>query len=439
MRLVDGSQAETVGAAAGRVARGWPPVLRAFRARNYRLFFMGQGISLIGTWMQSVAAGWLLYRLTNSPFLLGALGFAAQAPILVLAPLTGVLADRWPLRRVLVITQLLALVQAAALAVLTLTGHVAAWHLLVLSIVLGVINAFDMPARQAFVPQTVEHLDDLGNAIALNSFLMNGARLVGPTLAGVLIAAIGEGPCFGVNAVSYVAVVAALLAMRVKPHTAAPRGRSLGSDFRAGVAYAFSFPPIRDVLGLLALCSFMGMSYGTLMPVFARDVFGGGARTLGFLLGASGLGALAGAAYLASRPTAAGLERRLVWGAGLFGASLVAFSLTRVFAAALPFMLLGGLGMMLQIASSNTLLQTVVDDDKRGRVMALYTIAFLGMMPFGSLLAGGLAHWIGAGHTLTIGGAACLIGAAVFAGRLRTLAGRLRPIYARKGLLSSSA
>lgn len=203
-----------------------PPILRAFRARNYRLFFAGQGISLIGTWMQSVAVSWLLYRLTDSPFLLGTLGFAAQAPILLLAPMTGVLADRWPLRRVLVITQALALVQAAVLAVLTLAGYVAPWHLLVLSIVLGAINAFDMPARQAFVPQTVEHLDDLGNAIALNSFLMNGARLVGPTLAGVLIAAIGEGLCFGVNAASYVAVVAALLAMRVKPHAAAARGRS---------------------------------------------------------------------------------------------------------------------------------------------------------------------------------------------------------------------
>jgi MFS family permease len=409
------------------------------RARNYRLFFLGQGISLVGTWMQSVALSWLVYRLTGSGLMLGLVGFAGQIPVLVLAPLAGVLADRWRLRRVLVITQSLALAQATVLAVLTLTGQIGPGLILALSAVLGIVNAFDMPTRQAFVVQMIEDPADLGNAIALNSFLVNGARLVGPSLAGVLIAAIGEGPCFSLNAISYVAVIAALLAMRLVPRAAVRAARPVLADLHEGLRYALGFPPIRDILALLALSSLLGMSYSTVMPMFARDVLGGGARTMGFLLGATGLGALIAALFLASRPTVVGLGRIIAQGAGLFGLGLMLVSLVRHVTPGLPLMLLVGMGMMLQIASSNTILQTIVDDDKRGRVMSLYTMAFLGMTPFGSLLAGSLAQTLGAAHALQVGGACCLLGGVLFAFRLPALRPLVRPIYVRKGVLAPAS
>jgi len=412
-------------------------ILRALRSRNYRLYFGGQGVSLIGTWMQSVALSWLVYRLTGSGILLGVVGFAGQIPVLFLGPLAGVLADRVPLRRLLVITQSVAAAQALVLAALTL-GHVITPALIIaLSFVLGLVNAFDMPSRQAFVVQMIEDPADLGNAIALNSLLVNGARLVGPALAGVLIAELGEGICFLLNGTSYLAVIVALLAMEISARPPTRTSQTVWKDLREGFGYAFGFPPIRDVLGALALSSLMGMSFVTIMPVFASEVLGGGSRTLGLLLGATGLGAMAAGAVLAARRTVRGLGRIIVVGTAMFGGALFVEGFLRTVALAVPLMAIIGIGMMLQIASSNTILQTLVDDDKRGRVMSLYAMAFLGMTPFGSLIAGTLTETLGASQSLRISGACCLIGAIVFALRLPAIRRFARPIYVRKGIIPS--
>jgi MFS family permease len=409
--------------------------LRSLRHRNYRLFFGGQGISLVGTWMQSVALSWLVYRLTGSAVLLGMVAFAGQIPVLLLGPISGVVADRLPLRALLVATQSAALLQATVLATLTLSGWIAVWSIVLLSAVMGIISAFDMPARQAFVVQMVARSEDLGNAIALNSLLVNGARLIGPSLAGLLIAAIGEGPCFLLNAISYLAVIAALLAMTPTPRAAPAGAGRLLQGLRDGFAYALGYPPIRAVLLLLVMTSLMGMSYATILPVFAAEILRGGARTLGFLLAGAGVGALVGTVYMASRASPVGLGRIIAAGCGLFGLGLILVGLTRTLPAAMPLMVAVGLGMMLQIVASNTTLQTIVDDDKRGRVMSLYSMAFIGMTPFGSLLAGTLAHSLGVSRTLALAGACCLLGAVIFASRLRVLRPVVRAAYVRKGII----
>lgn len=411
-------------------------LVRALRSRNYRLFFAGQGISLIGTWMQMVAVGWLVYRLTNSPLLLGLTGFAGQIPVLLLAPLGGVVADQWPLRRLLVITQTLCLVQAFFLAGLTLLGTISPAAIIALSAFLGIINALDMPVRQAFVVEMLADPADLGNAIALNSLLVNGARLVGPALAGVLIAALGEGLCFLLNGISYIAVIAALLAMRVPARPARGAIRPIVAELVEGFRYALGFPPIRDVLGLLAVSSLMGMSYATIMPAFVRDVLHGDSRVYGLLLGTTGLGALVGGTLLAARRSARGLGRTIAAGAMLFGGGLCIVAVFRTISLAAVLLPIVGLGMMLQIVASNTVLQMLVDDDKRGRVMSLYAMAFLGMTPFGSLLVGGLAHSLGTPLALQIGGVCCLLAGLVFAGRLPALRPLARAIYLRKGLIT---
>jgi MFS family permease len=392
-------------------------LVRAFRHRNYRLFFAGQGISLIGTWMQRVALNWLVYRLTGSALLLGVVNFTGQVPTLAFAPFAGVLADRYDRHRLLIATQALAMLQAAAIAALVLTDVVAVWQLVLLSLFLGVVNAFDTPIRQSMVVEMVDNREDLGNAIALNSSMMNGARLIGPSIAGLLIAAVGEGICFLLNAVSYVAVIAALRAMRLTSTPARRRHPRLWQAWREGVVYALESIPIRSVLLLLAVVSFMGMPYATLLPIFAQDVLRGGAQTLGFLMSAAGIGALMGALYLAMRRTVLGLETVLVAAAALFGIGLVAFSLSRLAWLSLGLMVLVGFGMMVHTASSNTLVQTLVDDDKRGRVMSLYTMALRGMVPLGSLCAGSLASQLGAPLTLRLGGLCCVLGACLFAGR----------------------
>lgn len=414
---------------------GWTQTTRALRSRNYRLFFGGQGISLIGTWMQRIALNWLVYRLSGSAIMLGVVGFAGQIPTFLLAPLAGVLSDRWNLRRVVIVTQVLALVQASVLAALTLTDTINVWLVLALSIMLGVINAFDIPARQTFVVQMVESPDDLPNAIALNSFLVNGTRLLGPSIAGVLIALLGEGQCFLLNALSYVAVIAALLAMRLAPQRQPCERDDVLHDLKEGLHYAFGFAPIRAVLVLLALVSLVGMPYAVLMPIFATDILHGGPQTLGFLMAASGLGAVSGAVYLARRRTVVGLGRTIARAAFLFGTGLVVFSVSRLLWLSLALMVVTGFAMMLQMASSNTVLQAIVDDDKRGRVMSFYTMAFMGMAPFGSLLAGTVAQWVGAPNTLIVGGAICVAGATVFLTRLPALRELVWPIYVRKGIL----
>jgi MFS family permease len=416
---------------------------RALAHRNYRLFFAGQAVSLIGTWMSRVATLWLAHRLAGtetreSALLLGVVGFAGQSPTFFLAPFTGVLVDRSNRHRLLVATQALFAVTAALLAALAFSGlaDISAIVLLVLlGLIQGIVNAFDMPTRQAFLIEMVTRKEDLPNAIALNSSLVNGARLIGPSLAGVLIALAGEGWCFLIDAVSYLAVIAALLAMKVAPRPRpGPRG-AVWQDLHEGFRYAIGFAPIRDLLALLALVSLAGMPYTVLMPLFADHVLGGGAYTLGFLTGASGVGALAGALYLGSRRTILGLGRASVVATTLFGLGLIGFGLSTWLWVSLLLMVLTGYGMMVQMAACNTILQTIVDEDKCGRVMSLYSMAFLGMAPFGSLLAGVVAGHIGAPWTVVLGGLACLAGALLFAVRLPRLRELARPVYRQLGIL----
>jgi MFS family permease len=427
-------------APADRPAGGAAFMVRALRHRNYRLFFSGQSVSLIGTWMTRIATSWLVYRLTRSPLLLGLVGFAGQIPSFVLAPLAGVLVDRWNRHRVLIVTQVLAMLQSAALAGLTLAGVINIWHVLLLSLFQGLINAFDMPARQAFVVEMVDKREDLANAIALNSSMVNAARLLGPSIGGVVIAAVGEGWCFFLDAVSYLAVLASLFLMRVVPR---PRSAAAGArvlpEFREGWAYVAGSAPIRSILLLHALVSLVGMPYTVLMPIFASSVLHGGPHTLGFLMAASGVGALLGAVFLANRRSVLGLGKVIPLMAGLFGAGLVGFSLSRSLWLSLVLLLVTGLGFMVQMAASNTLLQTLVEDDKRGRVMSFYTMAFMGTAPFGSLLAGGLAHRIGAPRTLLLGGLGCIAAALWFASLLPRLRERVRPIYVHMGILPEMA
>ncbi|HEX3036263.1 MAG TPA: MFS transporter [Thermodesulfobacteriota bacterium] len=410
-------------------------VFRALHSRNYRLFFSGQAISLIGTWITRIATGWLVYRLTDSALLLGVVGFASQIPTFFLTPFTGVLADRWNRHDTLVITQVLAMVHSLILAALTLTGVITVWHIIALSVFQGLINAFEIPARQSFVVEMVEKKEDLGNAIALNSSIFNAARLVGPSIAGLLIAAFGEGLCFLIDGMSYIAVIAALMAMKITPRKIELPAPHILQELKAGFKYAFGFTPIRALLLLLGLTSIAGMPYATLMPVFAADVLHGGPHTLGFLMGAAGVGALAGAVYLASRKSVRGLGKVIVLAASVFGIGLIAFSLSRVLWFSLLLMVLIGFGMIVQVASSNTVLQTIVDDDKRGRVMSLYAMAFMGMTPFGNLLAGFLANNIGAPNTLIIGGGCCVLGSLLFARKLPVLREIVRPIYSKMGII----
>ncbi|HSK18768.1 MAG TPA: MFS transporter [Longimicrobiales bacterium] len=413
--------------------------LRALRHRNFRLFTMGQSLSLIGTWMQQVAIGWLVYRLTGSAFLLGLVGFVAQGPGFVLAPFAGELADRYSRHRIVIITQMVMMVQALVLGTLVLTDHVTVGWILVLMGVLGAATGFDIPARQSFLIEMVGDREDLPNAIALNSSIFNAARLVGPAAAGFAIAAVGEGWVILLNGVSYIFVLAGLFAMRLKPR---PRHRGRGAVLRRvreGFRYAYGFQPIRAILGLVAFVSLVAVPFSILLPVVATDVLGGGPQTLGILMAAMGFGALSGALFLASRRTVVGLGRLIVISATLFGTSLVLFSFARTLTVALPLLVLAGFGMMTQMASSNTVLQTLVDDDKRGRVMSLYTMAFTGTAPLGSLLIGWVAARVGAPAAIGIGGGLSLCASLFFGSRLPILRGIVRPIYARMGILPEVA
>ena len=418
-----------------RFPAGLAGSFRALRHRNFRLFLGGQVVSLTGTWMQQVALGWLVYRLTRSAFLLGLVGFVGQIPSLVVAPFAGVFSDRWNRHRMIVGTQTLSMLQATVLAGLVLTGTIHIGHVIALSLFLGLVNAFDVPARQSFLVEMVGGREDLANAIALNSSTFNAARLLGPAVAGVVIAAFGEGTVFLLNAVSYLAVLLALLAMRLPPRPPAPPAAApVWPTLREGVVYVTRSSPIRAILLLLSLVSLTGAPYAVLMPVFAADVLHGDAHTLGFLVASIGMGALLGALFLASRRTVRGLGRFIVGAVVAFGAALVAFSLSRSLWLSLLLAFVAGFGLMVQMASSNTIVQTIVDDDKRGRVMSLYAAAFQGTMPIGSLLAGGLAGLVGAPRTLQLGGAACLLGALAFARALPGIRAEVRPIYARLGI-----
>jgi len=411
-------------------------ILRSFSYRNYRLFFSGQGISLVGTWIQNIAMSWLVYSLTNSAFLLGLVGFTGQIPIFLLTPFAGVLADRLNRRRVLVVTQSLAMLQAFILAFLVLSHNISVWHLIVLSFFLGTVNAFDIPTRQSFIVDIIEKKDDLGNAIALNSSMFNSARLLGPSIAGILISALGEGICFLLNGLSYFTVIAALLAMKITVQKTKVKESPILKELKEGFNYAFGLAPIRFVIMLLGLISLVGMPYTVLMPIFAKEVLHGGPHTLGFLMGFAGLGALTGALYLASRKDARGLINIIPAAAVIFGAGLIVFAWSRFLWLSFSLMFFTGMGMMVQMASSNTVLQTIVDNDKRGRVMSFYAMAIMGMAPFGSLLAGSLASKIGASHTLIVGGVSCILSALLFAGRIPEIRGVIRQVNSGRKITS---
>jgi MFS family permease len=408
---------------------------RALRHRNFRLFFGGQSISLIGTWMTRIATSWLVYRLTGSALLLGAVGFAGQIPTFLFAPFAGVWVDRLDRRKVLIWTQILSMVESLALAGLTLSHHITIHWILALSVMQGIINAFDMPGRQSFMVQMVEDLRDLQNAIAINSSMVNMARLVGPSLAGMLIAVSSEGWCFLIDGISYIAVIASLLMMQLHVPVVARKAASTFTDMKEGWTYVSTFLPIRTILFLFAVTSLMGMPYVVLMPIFAAQVLHGGPHTLGFLMGAMGVGALISALSLAARKSVRGLVRMIPIAAAVFGLGLIGFGLSRVFWLSMIMVLFAGMGMMQGMAASNTIIQTLVPEDKRGRVMSYYTMAFVGMAPFGSLLAGSLAHILGAPWTVILNGLAVILGALWFWTQLPALRQELRPIYREMGIL----
>jgi MFS family permease len=411
------------------------PLLRSLAHRNYRLYFAGQGISLVGTWMQQIAISWVVFQMTQSSFQLSLVLFAGQIPALFLSPVAGVLIDRWNRHRILLLTQTLAMMQAFLLALLTWSGRLDVGLLVGLSLFLGMVNTFDMTTRQAFLAEMVTNRGDLGNAIALNSSMVNGARLVGPTLAGLILAQTSADVCFLLNGLSYLAVLLALLAMRLEGPRPRRATTPLWQGLREGFAYVSGFAPIRTLLLLLGLTSMAGASYTVLLPEFTVRRLDGDARTLAFLTAASGLGALTGALLLASRRSVLGLGRWIVLALTTLGLGLVAFARVDDFRLALGVLFAIGLGMMIEMAASNTLLQTIVAEDKRGRVMSFYTLAFLGLAPLGSLLTGVLAAWLGLSFTFLCNGLLCLAGAAGFALSLPRLRGLVRPIYARLNIL----
>jgi MFS family permease len=409
--------------------------LRAFKSRNYRLFFTGYLISMTGNWLQQVAMGWLVYRLTGSAVLLGVVGFSGQIPVLFIAPLSGVLSDRWNKKYIILTTQTMSMIQAFAIAALVLTGNIQVWHIIVLSVFLGIANGFEMTARQSFVIEMVENKEDLSNAIALNSAMFNGARFIGPSIGGILIAVVGEGWCFLINGISFIAAISALLLMRAGKARPEARKTGLLDGFKEGVIYVFGFPPIRAIILFLTLASLTALQFAVIMPVFAKDILKGGPQTLGFLMTAVGAGALTGALYLASRKSVLGLGRLIPAAALVFGAGLISFSFSRSIAFSMLLLFITGAGMMVMTASCNTILQTLSDDDKRGRVMSFYSMAFVGMAPFGCLIIGWLAGKVNAQAPFILGGICCMAGAYLFWRILPELRKHMRPVYRKKGIL----
>lgn len=409
---------------------------RALRHRNFRLFYFGHGMSLVGTWMQRTATIWLVYRLTGSPEILGNVDFTGQIAGVVLIPFAGVFLDRWNRYRVILGTQLLSMIQALALALLVFTDTVAVWHIIVLNAALSMINSFDMPARQAFISQIVEDKKDLANAIALNSAMFNGARIIGPSIAGLAIAVLGEGLCYLFNGLSYIAIIGALLAMRLtasqKP--AATKGNILGG-LKEGLVYTYKTLPIRMVLLLLAFFGLLGFPIMPLMPLFAGEVLGGGPQTMGWLLACFGLGALVGTIFLASRKTVVGIEKVIAVNSAVFASGLMVFALSKTLWVSLIIIFLMGFGLIAQMASTNTIIQTLVDEDKRGRVMSLYILSFSGIAPIGSLIAGYTAGMIGTSYTFLIAGLLAMLGSAAFTYNLPAWRLAVQPIYGKRGLI----
>jgi MFS family permease len=410
-----------------------PQMLRALRHRNFQLFFSGQLISLIGTWMDNIAEAWLVYRLTGSSLLLGTVAFAGQIPVFLLAPIGGMVADRWNRHRVVIATQAISMVLAGILAVLTLSHRITVWEVVVLAALMGAVNAFDIPARQAFLVDMVGR-EDLMNAIALNSSMFNGARVIGPSIAGILVASIGEGWCFAANSISYIAVIIGLLLMHVNRAPAEVRLVSPFEHIVEGFRFVWNTGPIRALLLLLGLVSLAAMPYSVLMPIFAAKILHGNARTLGVLMGATGVGALGGALTLATRSGVKGLGRWVAVACASFGTSLILFSLSRWYVLSVVLLVPVGFAMMVQMASSNTLIQAMVPDRLRGRAMAVYSMMFMGMAPMGALLSGWSAEHIGAQWTLVIGGVGAIVGAALFARNLPKIRVEARELIIAQGM-----
>jgi MFS family permease len=410
----------------------------AFRSRNYRLYFAGQSISLIGTWMTRLATSWLVYRLTDSAFLLGMAGFLGQIPALFLSPIAGVWVDRLDRHRTMIVTQVLAMLQSLALAALALSGAINIGWILVLTFFQGVINTFETPARQSFVIQMVEDRADLSNAIALNSSIVNAGRLIGPAIAGMVIAWVGEGMCFLIDGISYIAVVYSLLAMRNLRPAHVHEKKHVWHELKEGWRYIVTSPALKWILLMLGFVSLVGMPFSVLTPIFADKILGGGAHTLGFLTAATGVGALLCAILMAMRRTVLGLGRWLGLAAAILGGSLILFGISRNFWWSLLLMFGAGFGMMQQIVGSNTILQTIVADDKRGRVMSFYSGAVFGFLPIGSLAAGSLAARIGAPMTMIISGGLCMLAALWFMGRLPEIRKAVRPVYIEMGIITEA-
>jgi MFS family permease len=414
-------------------------ILRALKYRNYRLFFSGQLVSLIGTWMQQIALSWLVYRMTNSALMLGLVGFVGQIPTFLFSPFAGVLVDRFNKHKILIFTQTCAMMQAFIIVILISTGSINVFYILLLNAFLGIVNSFDAPTRQSFVVEMIENKEDLGNAIALNSMMFNSARLIGPSIAGLLIAAVGESMCFLINGISYIAVIIALLLMKINYKKAVHKQKQIVQELKEGWNYTRNFKPIKYLLLLLGLVSLMGTPYVVLMPVFARETLHGGPHTLGFLVGSIGVGAFFGGMLLASRKNVIGLGKIIMRAAFFFGVTLILFSFSKNIFLSMILLLIAGFAMMIQMASSNTIIQTIVEDSKRGRVMSFYTMSFMGTMPIGSLLAGFTASKIGATNTVIIGGICCIIGSLLFATRFQKFSKAVRPIYTKMGIIPEIA
>lgn len=410
-------------------------IFSSLRSRNYRIYFIGQGVSLIGTWMQNIALSWLVYRLTGSVFLLGLIGFTSQIPTFILGPFTGVLTDRYDRLKIMKLTQLFFMLQALTITLLVMTNQVQVWHIIVLSILFGGITAFDAPARQSLVISLIDEPENLGNAIALNSAIFNGARLIGPAIAGITIAVVGEGICFLINTISFAAVLFALMQIKIPVSVIKSGSANFRQSFTEGFQYTFQSVPIRTLIILLTIISLTGLSYVVLLPAYAKEILHGSSDTLGYLMSAMGAGALTGALYMASRKTVLGLGRIISTNTFLLGLAIVVASFSERLHFSLAVFFIGGLSMILLLASINTMLQTIAEEDKRGRVMSFYAMALMGTSPIGNLLAGTVASGIGIPHTLLIAGMITLLAGIWFGINRKLLRKYVRPIYVMKGIL----
>ncbi len=411
-------------------------VFASLQSRNYRLYFFGQGISLVGTWMQQIALSWLIYRLTGSVFLLGLISFTSQIPNFVLSPLTGVITDRYDRLKIMTIAQVLFMLEAFTMTLLVMSGHIEVWQIIVLSVFFGIISAFEAPARQSLTVDLIDNPKHLGNAIALNSALFNAARLIGPAIAGITIAAVGEGVSFLMNTISYLGVIGALLMVRLPNKESKPVHRDFKESFSEGFKYTFNTLPLRTLILILAILSLSGYPFIVLLPAYAKEILHGGSDTLGFLMSGMGAGALIGALIMAARKSVLGLGKIISWHLGILGIAVILAGISNQLGYSLIILFFGGLSMILSLAAINIMIQSLADEDKRGRVMSFYAMALMGTLPIGNLLAGIIASAIGIENTLFIGGGITVITAFWFEFNRRGMRETVRSIYRQKGIYS---